>query len=107
MIPYRFLPSAEQELDAAALHYETEREGLGTEFLDELAVVLNRARRFPKIGTRITAPHAARDVRRNLLTRFPYKLIAAVQNDVLIIVAVAASSQHPVYSFPRLAKVKP
>lgn len=56
MIPYRFLPAAEQELDAVALHYETEREGLGTEFLDELAVVLNRARRSPSSARALQHP---------------------------------------------------
>lgn len=45
MIPLRFLAAAEQELEEAAVRYESEREGLGTEFLDELATVLNRARR--------------------------------------------------------------
>lgn len=48
MIPYRFLPASERELDEASERYERERQGLGSEFLDEVAVVLNRARRFPQ-----------------------------------------------------------
>lgn len=107
MIPFRFLPAAEQEFEEAALRYESEREGLGTEFLDELATVLNRARRFPQMGTRITPPSAVQDVRRYLMRRFPYKLIGLVTVEALIIVAVPRNEQHPAYWMPRLAKATP
>jgi len=105
MIAFRFLPLAEQEFEETALRYESEREGLGTEFLDELSSVLMRARRFPQMGTRITPSSAQQDVRRYLLRRFPYKLIGLVTAETLIVVAVPRNDQHPDYWRPRLAKV--
>lgn len=75
MIPYRFLPGSERELDAAAERYEHERQDLGSDFLDAVAAVLNRARHFPQIGTRLNDAGTARAVRRYLLRRFPYKFM--------------------------------
>lgn len=71
MISYRFLPAAERQLDEAATRYERERDGLGTEFLENVAETIERARRLPHIGTRITSLSQTAEVRRYILGVFP------------------------------------
>jgi plasmid stabilization system protein ParE len=106
MIAFQFLPEAERELDAIVEHYEAAEPGLGTDFLDALSVTLQRARRFPRGGTQVAALSTTIEVRRYLLRRFPYKIIAAVRPDALIVVAVARGSRHPMYWLARLAKAR-
>jgi plasmid stabilization system protein ParE len=103
MIAYRFLDVAQRELDEILRWYSVEAPGLEVEFLDELGLTLERARRFPRSGALVQALDVRTlEVRRFLLRRFPYKVIAAVQPDALIIVALARGSRAPSYWRGRL-----
>ena len=61
--------AAERDIDAAAVWYENESPGLGREFLDAIAVSLQKIEDNPK-----QVPAVHRDKRRALLRRFPYGL---------------------------------
>lgn len=106
MIAYRFLDVAQREADEILRWYTVEAPGLEAEFLDELGLTLERARRFPRSGALVHALDIrALEVRRFLLRRFPYKLIAAVFPDALVIVAVARGSRAPSYWRGRLRTI--
>ena len=60
-------PQAELDIQAAAVWYEDRRVGLGVRFLDELGLVFQRIETNPRQFPRLEA-----DVRRALLSHFPY-----------------------------------
>jgi plasmid stabilization system protein ParE len=107
MIAYRLLPEAERELDHALARYEQKRAGLGSKFLADFAATLQRARRMPHTGTLVQVSARSLVVRRFFLRSFPYKIIAGVGDDMLVVVAVPGQPQHPDYWKPRLTKVRP
>lgn len=59
--------SAELEVAEAQLWYETQRSGLGAEFLSEVSQVLDRLAETPQIYQIVY-----RDVRRAIVYHFPY-----------------------------------
>jgi len=104
MLAYRFLEVARQEIEQAADWYEAESTGLGAEFVQELDATLERARALPRTGALVSGLRARAEVRRYLLRRFPYKLIAIVTSSELVFVAVAHEAREPRYWRRRLAK---
>lgn len=70
MTTIQFSRLARNELREAIRTYETEVEGLGAEFLDEVTNGLEVLRRFPRI-----APIVSGSIRALVLARFPYTLI--------------------------------
>jgi hypothetical protein len=82
----RFLTLAEREVDDAVLLYEQHAESLGRDFLDELDRVVRLVKTYPQMATQIEP-----DIRRFLLTRFPYSLIYGIDDDTIVVIGVA----HP------------
>ena len=76
----------------AALFYERQARGLGTEFLDDVQRAIDRFRDNPKLGQVVV-----NELRRGLLSRFPFSLIYAVEAEAVLIVAVAHQRRHPYY----------
>ena len=83
-------PDARRELDDAALWYESERRGLGEEFLIEveraLDLVLEHPERFPDVH---------RGLRRIRVKRFPYSVIYRVAGNDVIVHAVFHARRNP------------
>ena len=92
MIPYRFLTPAEEEMTEAALFYEAASSQLGSDFLDDVQRAVDRLRKFPEAGEAITS-----GLRRTLLHRFPFSLIYAIEENVIIVIAVAHHGRRPWY----------
>ncbi len=92
-----FLAPAERELDDAVAWYNEQTAGLGSEFLDELDRALRRALAFPTSASEIEP-----GIRRCLIARFPYALIYGVDNETLVIVAVAHLHRRPRYWIDRI-----
>ena len=88
----RFLTLAQQELDDAVVWYNEQADGSGKEFLDELDRAIRRAVAFP-----ISCPQITLGLRRCLLARFPYGLICGLEDDMMIVVAVAHLHRKPRY----------
>ena len=92
MIPYRFLPPAEEEMIEAALFYNDASPGLGSDFLDDVQRAIDRLSAYPHSGEPIDSR-----LRRTLLYRFPFSLIYAVEPDGFVIIAVAHHGRAPGY----------
>ena len=92
-----FLTLAQQELDDAVVWYNEQAAGLGHEFLDELDRAVRRAAAFP-----MSCPEMEPGVRRCLLARFPYGLIYGVDNETIVVVAVAHLHREPRYWVDRI-----
>ncbi len=97
MIGYRFLSTALTEASDAALFYEKESRGLGTKFLDAIDITIEKLRKFPKSGK----PHGKR-LRSFSIPRFPYDLVYHVEDQEMVIIAVAHQSRRPNYWRGRL-----
>ena len=92
MIPYRFLTPAEEEMTEAALFYEAASSQLGSDFLDDVQRAVDRLRVFPQAGEAITS-----DFRQTLLHRFPFSLIYTIEENVIVVIAVAHHGRRPGY----------
>lgn len=82
----------EAELDAleAALWYDGEREGLGTEFLAALRATLARVEEGPR-----RFPLVFREFRRAILQRFPFGVFFIVEDELATVVAVTHLHRDP------------
>ena len=89
---YEFHPEAEQEFVEAAAFYERNVAGLGELFGGEVRRAIERLLEYPELGPPIDA-----DLRKLVLTRFPYSLIYSFTTDLLRVVAVAHARRHPGY----------
>ena len=93
----RFLIQAQLELDDAVAWYNQRSEGLGQVFLDELDGVVRRATRFP-----LSCPEIEVGIRRGLIPRFPYGLIYGIDDDTIVVIAVAHLHRRPRYWIERV-----
>jgi hypothetical protein len=89
-------PEARQEFDEAERFYEQQLEGLGKRFRDEVIAGIRRIRRWP-----LGYPCERGDIRRLILTRFPYKLLYSIEIDHLYIIAMAHQHREPAYWIDR------
>ena len=92
-----FLTIAQKELADAVDWYNEQSDGLGNEFLDELDRAIRRAVAYPQSCTEIES-----GLRRCLIARFPYGLIYSLEEERIIVVAVAHLHRHPRYWAERL-----
>ena len=88
-----FHPTARRELEEAIDSYNAERQGLGSEFREEVQRVLALLTRFPRLGQPVRG-----SVRRMMLSRFPYHIYyRLLESDNLRILAVAHNRRRPEY----------
>ena len=87
-----FRPAAAADVEDAFLWYESQRSGLGDEFLDELSLVLSAIAEHPN-----RFPIIHRETRRALLHRFPYAIFYRVPNKRIIIVACMHGKRNPAH----------
>jgi plasmid stabilization system protein ParE len=88
----RFLRLADREVDDAVRWYEEQAEGLSRTFLDELDRVVRLVRSYPLIATQIKP-----GLRRFLFVHFPYSLIYGIDQDTIVVIAVAHHHREPGY----------
>ena len=91
----RFLTIADQEVDEAVAWHNQQVERLGREFLDDHVVLLTTA--YPRLGTEIEP-----EIRRFLFTRFPYSLIYGIDDETIVVLAVAHQHREPRYWIERI-----
>ena len=87
-----FHPEAELELIEAAVYYDKQVRGLGERFESEIRYATDLLLDQPEIGL-LADP----DLRKFILTRFPFTLYYSVTADGLRIEAVAHQSRQPGY----------
>ncbi|HEY7217894.1 MAG TPA: type II toxin-antitoxin system RelE/ParE family toxin [Candidatus Binatia bacterium] len=93
----RFLTFAQQELDDAVLWYNRQAEGLGQEFLDELDRTVRCTASFF-----LSCPEIEPGIRRGLVARFPYGVIYGVDDDTIVVIAIAHLHRRPRYWIDRI-----
>lgn len=86
------LDEAETELNEAQDYYEAARPGLGDAFLDAFERAIARILRHPR-----AYPVVEDDVRRCLLSGFPYALLYVPKGDVVHVLAVMPQNREPGY----------
>lgn len=89
---------AQLEIDDAVVWFDSQSQGLGTRFLDDIDRTLRRIVTFP-----LSCGEIETDIRRCLLTRFPYGIIYGIDNDKIIVIAVAHLHREPRYWIDRLS----
>ncbi|MEX5217417.1 MAG: type II toxin-antitoxin system RelE/ParE family toxin [Nitrospira sp.] len=92
MIKYRLVsePQADLDIEATFHWYENEQSELGLEFLDELRAGYDRIVEGP-----LKYQELRSGIHRALLRRFPYAIYFAVDNDVIVVLAVLHTSRDP------------
>jgi plasmid stabilization system protein ParE len=102
MKPVRLAPEAAREVDEAAGWYESRQAGLAVRFLDELDQTLLQIRRHPSAFPCLEDVPADLEVRRALMSRFPYGLIFLELRKDIRVVAVAHAKRRPGYWIHRI-----
>ena len=85
-----FLEPAREEFSEAVTFYEEQASGLGAEFIAELEESIGSLETTPALG----APYIG-ETRRIPLHRFPYSIVYLVEDDNLVILAVAHQRRQP------------
>lgn len=83
-------PRAERDIQSTFEWYESQRSGLGDEFLVSLRESLEAVRTFPE-----GFPVLYRDVRRAVVSRFPYVVFYVAQPTRVSVLAVLHQSRDP------------
>jgi hypothetical protein len=96
-VKVRLLTLAQQEVDEAYLWFEEQLEGKGVDFLDEFDRVVRLVKAFPLASTEIEP-----EIRRCLFARFPYSLIYGIEQETIVVIAVAHCHREPHYWVERL-----
>ncbi len=86
----KFLAPAQAELEEAVAYYETQKEGLGSQFTEEVKRTIQRILQYPEAWALIS-----RRTRRCRTNRFPYGVIYQVRGDVLLIVSIMHLHREP------------
>lgn len=83
-------PRAENDIRSAFEWYESQRPNLGDEFLASVREKLEAVRSFPESN-----PIIYRDVRRAVISRFPYLIFYAVRPTQVSVLAVLHHARNP------------
>lgn len=89
------LNAAREELMDSAARYELAVDGLGMELLDEAERVLDMLSDHPELGQAGT--YSVPDIRRFPMRRFPYKVVYAIREARVLVLAFAGDRQAPEY----------
>ncbi len=89
---FSFHPEAEEEFNDAIDYYEGIMPELGYDFALEVYSAIQRSVEFPKAWTVLEG-----DVRRSLVSRFPYGVLYSEETGCIFIVAVMDLHRKPGY----------
>ena len=94
---FHFHPGALEEYRHTTLYYSDISREIGLAFVDEIELGIQHILEYPRAW-----PVVEQDVRRHLITRFPYGIYYTVENDYILIIAVMHMSRKPGYWKDRL-----
>lgn len=89
-LPLVFRRAVGRDLAAAFAWYEEQRGGLGEEFLDSVNASLDTIEGFPEIYASVRG-----EVRRVIISRFPYAVFYKVEATRIVILAVLHTARDP------------
>lgn len=87
-----FTKLARQELEDAVRYYELAYSGLGSTFKEEVRKSSIRIASYPQVWS---IEHG--NIRKCLLHKFPYKLMYSIEEDHILVIAVAHQHRKPDY----------
>jgi len=93
-----FLPEAKAELDDAIDYYELQVTGLGATFKDIAKSTIKRISTFPMAWTEIRP-----EIRRCIMHKFPYNVLYSVEEETILIIAIAHHHRNPNYWIERIS----
>ena len=93
----RFLAPARLEYFDEIKYYSRIRDELGLRFIEAVEEASERALAFPLAGSPCES-----GTRRFLLKKFPFSMVYRVEDDGILIVAIAAHSKKPGYWISRV-----
>lgn len=96
------LPAAWDEGLSAYDWYESQRIGLGDQFLSEIQRVLTSIEERPFSFPRWEAYHGKEEIRWSSLKRFRYVMIFIVEGEEIVVLAISHAHRHPLYWLSRL-----
>ena len=88
----RFLDPAEQEMLDAAMYYELQAPGLGSDFLDKIDTAVQEIGENPE-----RCPIIQSKTRRRFIHRFPYALLYRVDPKEVVVQATMHLRRRPNY----------
>lgn len=88
----RFLSIAKIELDESFAYYESQKPGLGQDFLEEIFLTVKRIKDNPTAWSEIS-----KRTRRCLVNKFPYGIIYQIRNEEIMVLAIAHLHRKPGY----------
>ncbi len=91
-----FTRFAKKELEDAVRYYEREYPGLGYRFKEEIRKAALRIAEYPHAWS-----IERDDIRKCLLHKFPYKLMYSVEENHILVIAVAHQHRRPDYWIDR------
>lgn len=84
--------TAEAEINEAADFYDIQAPGLGAVFLDEVQHIVEAVMRHPQSAMLLRG-----NLRRKLMTKFPYSLVYSVHPNEIRVLAIAHHKRRPFY----------
>ena len=90
----RISEAASDELTDAVRWYEAQRPGLGAELFDAVTATIETIETQAEIGT---AAYPDPQTRRVLVVRFPYQVVYRLDQDEIVVVAIAHLKRRPGY----------
>jgi len=96
----RVHPEARSEASAATTWYRTRSRDAARDFASAVRAGVQSIRERPAVWARWKGS----DVRRKVLRQFPYSIFYIVENDDVVIVAIAHHKRRPGYWRPRLRR---
>ena len=92
-----FLPIAQFELEDIVEYYNLQVEGLGDKYKGEAKSTITRISIFPTAWMEVKP-----EIRRCIMHKFPYNIYYSIQNDIILILAIAHQHRKPDYWIDRV-----
>lgn len=83
---------AAAELNDAYTYYELQLPGLGVELRQEITNTLKRIKAYPYAW-----PVDRGTIRKALLNKFPYKILFSIEDNIILVIAIAHQHREPDY----------
>lgn len=96
----QYHPEVSTEIDEAFDWYESQKSGLGRNFIEDAENTVHRILNFPELH-----PVIAKNLRRAILPVFPYGIIYSVEEDIIKVYAVAHLHRLPRYWKKRISTI--